>query len=57
MIIIIITIIKVIIIKLALNLSRSAFLGVGLESADKGVKITDVSEGSAAAKAGLKDWR
>lgn len=32
-----------------------AFLGVGLEDGDKGVKITDVTEGSAAAKAGLKE--
>lgn len=32
-----------------------AFLGVGLEDADKGVKITNVTEGSAAAKAGLKE--
>lgn len=32
-----------------------AFLGVGLEDADKGVRITDVTEGSAADKAGLKE--
>jgi serine protease Do len=32
-----------------------AFLGVGLEDADKGVKITNVTEGSAADKAGLKE--
>lgn len=32
-----------------------AFLGVGLIDADKGVKITNVTEGSAAAKAGLKE--
>ncbi len=31
-----------------------AYLGVGLEKADKGVRITNVSEGSAAAKAGLR---
>ena len=32
-----------------------AFLGVGLEDADKGVRITDLTEGSVADKAGLKE--
>jgi serine protease Do len=32
-----------------------AFLGVGLEDADKGVRITDITEGSPASKAGLKE--
>lgn len=32
-----------------------AFLGVGLEDADKGARITNVTEGSAAARAGLKE--
>lgn len=32
-----------------------AFLGVGLEDGDKGVKITNITEGSAAAKVGLKE--
>lgn len=32
-----------------------AFLGIGMEDADKGVRITNVTEGSAAAKAGLKE--
>lgn len=34
---------------------KKAFLGVTTESADKGVKITDVQKGSAAEKAGLKE--
>jgi serine protease Do len=34
---------------------NKAFLGVSTEKADEGVKITDVTEGSAADKAGLKE--
>jgi serine protease Do len=34
---------------------KRAFLGVTTESADKGVRITDVEKGSAADKAGLKE--
>lgn len=34
---------------------KRAFLGVTTESADKGVRITDVQKGSAAEKAGLKE--
>jgi len=40
--------------KVRISSEPKAFLGIGLEKADKGVMITDVSEGSAAAKAGLK---
>ncbi|ULQ51219.1 PDZ domain-containing protein [Flavihumibacter fluvii] len=34
---------------------NSAFLGVGSEKTDKGVVITEITDGSAAAKAGLKE--
>ena len=37
------------------NGEKRAFLGVTTESADKGVRITDVEKGSAADKAGLKE--
>jgi serine protease Do len=35
--------------------TNSAFLGVMTEKSDKGAKVTDVTDGSAAAKAGLKE--
>jgi serine protease Do len=38
----------------SLDSSRKGFLGVGMDGADGGVKITDVRPGSAADKAGLK---
>jgi S1-C subfamily serine protease len=38
----------------SLDSSRKGFLGVGMDGADGGVKVTEVREGSAAAQAGLK---
>jgi serine protease Do len=39
---------------LAMN-SNGAFLGIGMEKTDDGVKVTDVTEKSGAEKAGLKE--